>query len=182
VDKASLLGLVVFYYQQALAAGLRKILDLGQSFGNAGRRRRLDDEREGAARQAVLAVLIERNNLHWDVPCQRILLKLTQHVPSEHVRQEDIKRYGCRLILLGEIERIVAAHRQQCFEALVAREIDHDARIMRIVLHDQQNGVARLNFESVVRNLLDRTFRRRDMKPDRLSGRNGSAGYCPGGG
>ena len=123
----------------------------------------------------MLTVLIERDNLNWDVPSQRIFLELTQYVPSEHVRQEDVERYGGRLVLLGQIERVIAAHRQQHLKALVTREIDHDARIMRIILHNQQNGVAWLNFKTIVWNLLDRTFHRRNMEPDSLSGRRTTA-------
>ena len=107
-------------------------------------RRRLGDEGERAARQAVLAVLVERDDLHRDVPRQRVLLELAEHGPAEHVGQEHVERDRRRLVLLGEVERIGAAHRDQHLEALVAREVDHDARIVRIVLDDQQHGVAGL--------------------------------------
>ncbi len=48
----------------------------------------------------------------------------------------------------------------QHLEALVAREIDEDARIVRIVLDDQQDGIAGLDVEPVVRDLLDDAFLR----------------------
>ena len=54
-------------------------------------------------------------------------------------------------ILLGEIQRLGAASGDQHLEALVAGEIDQHARVMRIVLDDQQDGVARLEIEPVVR-------------------------------
>ena len=38
-----------------------------------------------------------------------------------------------------------AARRDQHLEALVAGEVDQDARIMRVVLDDQQDGVAGLD-------------------------------------
>ena len=111
---------------------------------DALRGRRLGDERESAAREAVLAVLVERDDLHRDVPGQRVLLELAQHGPAQHVGQEDVERDRGRLVLLGELERVGAAHRHQHLEALVAREIDQHARIVRIVLDDQQDRVARL--------------------------------------
>ena len=43
---------------------------------------------------------------------------------------------------MAKLQRLGAAHRDQHLEALVARKsIDH-ARVMRIVLDDQQDGVA----------------------------------------
>ena len=107
-------------------------------------RGRLGDEREGAARQRVLAVLVERDDLHRDVAGQRVLLELAQHRPAQHVGQEHVERDRGRLELLGELERVGAAHRDQHLEALVAREVHDDAGVVRIVLDDQQDGVAGL--------------------------------------
>ena len=83
------------------------------------------------------------------------LLELAEHRPAQHVGQEDIERHRGRLELLGEIERIGAAHRDQHLEALVAGEIHDDARIVRIVLDDQQDAVARLDLQPIVGNVLD---------------------------
>ena len=120
------------------------------------RRCRLDYEGECAARQCVLPILVERYDLHRDMTSEWVLLELAQHVPSEHVGQEHVERYRCRLILFGKIEGIVAAHRQQHLKPLVAGEVDNDARIMRIVFDDQQEGIAGLKIEPVVRDLLER--------------------------
>ena len=57
---------------------------------------------------------------------------------------------------MREIERVVAAHGEQHLESLVAGEIEHDARVMRIVLDDEQHAIAGLDFQPVVGNLLDR--------------------------
>ena len=157
---AHLLGLIVLDHQQSLPPRLREILDLRERFGNALARRRLGDEGEGAARKPVLAILVERDDLHRDVPGQRVLLELAQHGPAEHVGQEHVERHRRRLVLLGKIERIVAAHRDQHLEALVAGEVDQDARIVRIVLDDEQDGVARLDIQPIVRDLLDRALGR----------------------
>ena len=80
-------------------------------------------------------------------------------VQPEHVGQEHVERHRGRLELLGEVERVGAAHRHQHLEALVAGEIHDHARIMRIVLDDQQDAVAGLDLQPVVRDLLDDAFR-----------------------
>ena len=46
------------------------------------------------------------------------------------------------LIFARQGQRVGAAHRDQHLEAVVVREIDQDARVMRIVLDDQQHGIA----------------------------------------
>ncbi len=122
---------------------------------------RLGDEGECAARQRVLAVLVERDDLHRDVPRQRILLELAEHGPAQHVGQEHVERHRGRLELLGEIERVGAARGDQHLEALVAGEVQDDARVMRVVLDDQQDAVAGLDFQPVVRDVLDGALGRR---------------------
>ena len=157
---AHLLGRVVLDDQQAPPPRLREVLDPRQRLGNAFARRRLGDEGERAARQAVLAILVERDDLHRNVPRERVLLELAEHGPAQHVGQEDVERHRRRLVLLGEIERVVAAHGDQHLEALVARKVDQDARIVRIVLDDEQDGVAGLDLQPVVGDLLDGAFHR----------------------
>ena len=168
---AHLLGLVVLHDQQRLRRGLAYSLMRDKAAFDALGGGRLGDERERAARQTVLAILVERDDLHRDVPRQRVLLELAEHGPAEHVGQEHVERHRGRLILLGEIERIGAAHRHQHLEALVAREIDHDARIVRVVLDDQQDRVARLRSSSrssgicsIARSGSPATCRRRRMR------------------
>ena len=104
----------------------------------------------------VLPVLVERDDLHRDVPGQRVLLELAQHRPAEHVGQEHVERHRRRLELLGEVERVGAPRRHQNLEALVAGEIHDHPRVVRIVLDDQQDAVAGLDLQPVVRDLLDR--------------------------
>ena len=123
-----------------LRRGVRVFLDARQRGFDALGGRRLGHEGERAARQRVLAVLVERDDLHRNVPGQRILLELAQHRPAQHVGQEHVERHRGRLELLGEVERIGAAHRDQHLEALVAGEVHDHARIVRIVLDDQQDG------------------------------------------
>src|SRR5580693_1263584 len=46
-----------------------------------------------------------------------------------------------------------SAQRGENLEAAVMREIDHDARVMRIVLDDKQNRIAGFEDMAIVRNL-----------------------------
>ena len=158
---AHLLGGVVLHDQQALAPGFGVFLDLRQRRADALGRRRLVDEGERAARQRMLTVFVERDDLHRNVPRQRIVLELAQHGPAQHVRQEHVERNRRRLELLGEFERLGAAAGDQHLEALVAGQIDQHPRIMRIVLDDQEDGISRLEVEAVVRQLLDDPLLRR---------------------
>ena len=113
---AQLLGGVVLDHQQPLAPRRRVVLDardrLGQPFGG----RRLVDERERAARQPVLAILVQRDDLDRDVPRVGVLLQLAQHRPAEHVGQEHVERHGHRLELPRQRQRLGAAHRHQHLE------------------------------------------------------------------
>ena len=123
----------------------------------------------------MLAVFVERDDLDRNVPRQRIVLELAQHGPAQHVRQEHVERNRRRLELLCQFQRFRAACCDQHLEALVAGEVDQHARIMRIVFDDQKNGVARLEIEPVVRQLLDHALLcgnlQRRRRPERRRGR-----------
>ena len=109
----------------------------------------------------MLAVFVQRDDLDRNVPRQRVVLELAQHGPAEHVGQEDVERDRGGLELLGQIQRLRAARGDQDLEALVAGEIDQHARVMRVVLDDQEDGIARFEVEPVIRNLLDDALLRR---------------------
>ena len=142
---AHLLGPVVLDHQQALASRLRVFLDAGESRLHAFGGGRLGDEGERTAGETVLAILVQGDDLHRDVPRQRVLLELAEHGPAQHVGKEYVERDGGRLVLLGEIERVGSPHRDQDLEALLARKVHHDAGVVRIVLDDEQDRVAGLN-------------------------------------
>ena len=130
--------------------------------------------KENAPRaKRVLAVLVERDDLHRDVPGQRVVLELAQHGPAQHVRQEHVERHGGRLELLGQIERLGAAVGNQDLETLVAGEIDQNPRVMRVVLDDQENRIARLEVEAVVGKLFDDALLRRGLQHRRRTVRRG---------
>ena len=135
---ARLLGRVVVDDQQALAARRGERLDARQRVVEAVGGRRLADERERAAREAVLAVLVQRHDLHRDVARRRIALELAEHRPSEHVGQEHVERdrgrAGTRARARARPRRVVG---DEHLEAVGAREVDDHARVARIVLDDQ---------------------------------------------
>ena len=119
-----LFRLVVLDDQQPLAARLGVFLDLRQRFRDALGRGRLVDKGERAARERMLAVLVQRDDLHRNVPGKRVVLELAQHGPAEHVGQEHVERHRGGLILLGKIECLGATRRNQNLESLVAREVN----------------------------------------------------------
>src|SRR6185437_7262652 len=98
------------------ARELGDAIDRLPQIGCAGR---LGNEREGAARQAVLTSLVQRHDLHWDMPGRRILLELAQKRPAEHVGKEYIQRHSDRPIFSCERERFGAARSDQHLEAVI---------------------------------------------------------------
>src|SRR5262245_26450348 len=124
----------------------------------------------------MMLVFVERNDLHRNVAGQRILFELTQHAPAEHIGKEDIERNGVRLILFGKLKRIGAALSYQHFETFRAGEIDQKPRVVWVVLHDQQDGIAGLNFVAVIRDLLgDALLWQHDYRRWRRVGSGGRA-------
>jgi len=171
-----LLGLVVLHHQKALAPRLGVFLDASERGLHAFGGRRLGHERERAAGKAVLAILVERDDLNRNMPGERILLELAQNRPAQHVGQEHVERHRRGLVLLGEVEGIGPPHRHQHLEALVARQLDHDARVVRVVLDNEQDRIAGLDGEMVIQNLLERTLRQNAGMDD------GRMRCCRGGG
>ena len=90
----------------------------------------------------MLAILVQRNDLHGDVARGRVLLELAQHGPAEHVGQEHIERYGSGLVLARQRQRVGATHGHQHLQPMVVCEIDQDARVVWIVLDDQEHVIA----------------------------------------
>ena len=107
-----------------LRRGVGVFLDAGQRRLQPLRRRRLGDEGERAARQAVMPVFIQRQHLHRDVPRGRVLLQMVKHRPAQHVGQEHVERHGRGMELAGQSERFRATHGHQHLEPLVAGQID----------------------------------------------------------
>ena len=81
-------------------------------------------------------------------------LELAEHVPAQHVGQEDVERHGDRLVLQREVERLGAARGDHGLQARGMGGIDQDAGIVGIVLDDQQGAIAGLDGVAVVGELV----------------------------
>ena len=137
---------------------------------------RLGDKGECAARKPVVPVLVQRQHLHRNVARGRILLQVVEHRPAQHVGQEDIERDGRGMELARQRPGLGAAHGHQHLEALVARQIAQNARIMRIVFDNQQHGISGLQIVAIVGNMFRRTLcdRRRSQLTGCRDGRGGA--------
>ena len=63
---------------------------------------RLDEVRECAVGEGRLALLVDCEDLHRDVPHGRVGLEVVQHGPAEHIGQVDVQRDGVGAELPGE--------------------------------------------------------------------------------
>ena len=101
-------------------------------------------------RQAVLALLLDRQHLHGNVTRGGVELEVVQHRPPQHVGEEHVERDGRRTVFAGQRQRLHPARGHQTFEPLAARDPEEDARVVRIVFHDEQRGVPRLDVVAIV--------------------------------
>jgi hypothetical protein len=100
----------------------------------------------------MLALFLDRQHLHWNVPRRGIQLQVVQHRPAQHVGQEHVERDRGRTILLGEQERRLAAVGHDPLEPLVASQSEQHPSVMGIVVDNQQDGVAFIDVLAIVRN------------------------------
>ena len=178
---AEALGLVVLGDQELLLARPHVVVDARQRRVQPFAGRRLVEVGEGAARQALLAVLVHAQDLHRDVARLERALELAEHVPAQHVGQEDVERHGDGLVLQREVERLRAARRHHGLQVRGMGGIDQDAGIVGIVLDDQQGAVARLDGVAVVGELVGEMvgqgdLRQRQRARQRLAQRRARAG------
>ena len=164
----------------ASCAARRRILIRSNACSRSSVVRRLDEVRERAVRQAVLPLLLDREHLHRDVARRRIELQVVEHRPAEHVGQEDVERDGGRQVLARQRQRRLAAVGDDALEALVAREAEQDARVVRVVVDDEQDVVASLDVVAVVGDGLfgfrHRQHRQRDRRGSLVASRSASPG------
>ena len=102
----SLLGIVIFNHKQSFPTGTRVRLDFVQCIRQPVGRSRLRYKRERSTCQALLAIFIEGEHLHRNVPSRGVLLEVVQYRPTQHVGQEDIERNGNWVVLAGKGERL----------------------------------------------------------------------------
>ena len=138
------LDVVVLDDQQPLGARGGEVLDPVERGFQALGGGRLDEVGEGAVRQAVLALFFQRDDLHRDVARGRVELELVEHRPAEHVGQEDIERDGRRAGTAGP----ATGPARPCVATMPLKPLsrakpEQDARVVRVVLDDEQHGVAR---------------------------------------
>ena len=69
-----------------------------------------------------MAVFIQRQHLHGNVPRGRILLQVIEHGPAQHVGQEHVERNGGGMEFAGQRKSFGAARRHENLESLVVRE------------------------------------------------------------
>ena len=125
-------------------------------------RRRLVHEGERAALETVLALLLDRQDLHRDVARRGVLLQLVEHRPAEHVRQEHIQRDRGRTVLARERQAFRAVLRDDGLEAVVARQIQQHPRVVRIVFDDEQHPIVGLQVSRSSTMFFDARDRQRD--------------------
>ena len=138
LDDAVPLDVVVLDHQQAFLVRRDVVLDAIERLLEILGRRRLDQIRERAVRQAVLPLLFDRQHLHRNVPRRRIELQAVQHRPAEHVRQEHVERDRRRRYCLASESAACPRLATMPLEALVAGQPEQHARVVRVVVDDQQ--------------------------------------------
>ena len=136
--------------------------------------RLLDEIGERTVREAVLPLLFQGDDLDRYVTRDGIELELIEHRPAEHVGQEDIERDGGGLVLTGERKRRRSAGTDDALETLVPRQTEQDARVVHVVLDDQEDGVAIRDNVPIV---LDRLFSRHGKNHEFAS--HGRPDGCP---
>src|SRR5262249_3414785 len=111
-----------------------------------------------AARQPMLAILIQGDDLHRDVTRQRILLELAEDGPTQYVGKEHVEGDRGRPELLGKRQRVGAFARDQNLEAVLLGKIDKDMRVVRLVPTNKQHGISGLDRHPIIGNRLGHTF------------------------
>ena len=142
-------------------------MDLDEGIGQGLRGDGLFQVGQGPEPQAAPRVVRDGNDVHGDVPGAEVLLEALQDHQSVRVRQAEVERDGVGLELLRQGEGLVAARGDQAAEAPLPRHLQQDVGEVRVVLHDQEHPVPRLNLVSVVLDL--------DGRPP-LSSRGGGVG------
>ena len=102
LDDRLALDVVVLDDQQPLGARGGEVSEPLEGGLDALGGRRLDEVRERAVGEGRLALLVDREDLHRDVPHGRVGLEVVEHGPAEHIGQVDIERDGVGTELPGQ--------------------------------------------------------------------------------
>ena len=164
LDDFLTLDLVVFDDKKALLMRRDVAFDAIERVLEILPRRRLDEAGKRAMQQPVQPPFFNREHLHRDVTHRRILLEIVEDGPAQHIGQEDVQRDGGRPILSCHRQRHLPTVGDDAFESLGAHQFEEEARVMRVILDDEQHLVAFVNVLAIVPH---RTFPHRTFKLDR---------------
>ena len=79
-----------------------------------------------------------------------MVLQVVEHRPAVHHRQREVEHDRIRLVFVRQREAGVAAGRDDPLEAALARDVEHRAREVGLVLDDEDDAVAFLHVLAVV--------------------------------
>ena len=145
LDDRELLGRVVLDDEQPPRARRREPLDAVEGGLEPLGGERLVEVRERAALEAVLPLLLDGDDLHRDVPRRGVLLELARAPSSPACRAGRCRARSRWAGACGASSSASAPRmRDQTLEAALAREPQEHARVVRVVLDDQQHLVAGL--------------------------------------
>ena len=100
----------------------------------------------------MLSLSVDRQHLNRNVARVRIELQAVQDRPAQHVRQEHVEDDCRHPVLPRQCQCRPAAVGHDAFEALVASQGKQHARVVRIVVGDEQDRVAVHDLTPVVGN------------------------------
>src|SRR5436190_3733555 len=89
------------------------------------------------------------------MPRCQIALEPLQDPPPLNVGQENIKRYGMRLVFTGQSQGGGPQRRYQALHALFASRVEQEAGKAHIVFNNQQDAIARLNVIAIIVRFVD---------------------------
>ena len=138
LDDRLALDVVVLDDQEALGARGGEVPEALEGRLDALGGRRLDEVGKRAAGEDGLALFVDRDDLHGDVPRGRVELEVVQHGPAEHIGQVDVQGDGIGAELPGKGEARRAPGGHDHLEARVAGQAQDDPRLVRVVLDDEQ--------------------------------------------
>src|SRR5207244_1719425 len=111
---------------------------------------RLFQELHGMIAQRSFETFLAADDVNWNVLRHGILAQALKHNPTIDIRQVQIERNGARAIAAGQIEGILTAKRDHALEPTLVYGVQQDTREVRIILHDQDQRITRLNDTAVV--------------------------------
>ena len=118
----------------------------------------------------MLTLLLDRQNLHRDVPRRGVELQAVEHRPAEHVGEEHIERNRGRQVLARQRQRGRAAIGDDALEAAIAGQAEQHPRVVRVVLDNQQCLVAGFDAIAVVDDDFSLRDRQHRQRGDPLAG------------